>query len=174
MTALPLWRKIEIEDRRDRVMHLARVGMTTRRIGAELKIGASTVSRDVKARLKEHSKQCEDTEQMRLAEIERLDALLTVWWVKAGEDLHALDRVLKIQEQRVRLLGIEPPKHVRHSGSGSTGNVTMEVTLLGSDSDEPIPDDKPPRRREVGLQDLAVRVPLRGARGSDRRARRVD
>ena len=51
---------------------------------------------------------------------------------------------MKIQEQRVRLLGIEPPKHVRHSGSGSTGNVTMEVTLLGSDSDEPIPDDKPP------------------------------
>ena len=44
----------------------------------------------------------------------------------------------------MRLLGIEPPKHVRHSGSGSTGNVTMEVTLLGSDSDEPIPDDKPP------------------------------
>ena len=54
----------------------------------------------------------------------------------------------------MRLLGIEPPKHVRHSGSGSTGNAggaqfeppphTMEVTLLGSDSDEPIPDDKPP------------------------------
>ena len=122
MTALPLRRKIEIEDRRDRVMNLARAGMTTRRIGAELKIGASTVSRDIKARIKEHSKQCEDTKQMRLAEIERLDALLTVWWVKAGEDLHALDRVLKIQEQRVRLLGIEPRKHVRHSGSGSTGN----------------------------------------------------
>ena len=120
MTALPLRRKIEIEDRRDRVMHLARVGMTTRRIGAELKIGASTVSRDITARIKEHSKQCEDTKQMRLAEIERLDALLTVWWDKAGEDLHALDRVLKIQAQRVRLLGIEPPKHVRHSGRSTT------------------------------------------------------
>ena len=61
--------------------------------------------------------------------IERLDALLTVWWVKAGEDLHALDRVLKIQEQRVRLLGIEPPKHVRYSGSGSTGNAGGGLNL---------------------------------------------
>ena len=79
------------------MMTLARVGMTTRRIGAELKIGASTVSRDVKARLKSTRSNARTPSKCGSREIDRLDALLTVWWVKAGEDLHSLDRVLKIQ-----------------------------------------------------------------------------
>ena len=114
-------RRIEIEDRRDRVMSLARAGGTVRMIGITLKVSHATVARDIKTRLLEHAKQCKDSEQMRLAEIERMDALMLVWWPKAREDLQALDRVLKISEQRVRLLGIEPPKQIRHSGERRHG-----------------------------------------------------
>ena len=75
-------------------------------IGMTLKVSHATVARDIRTRLLEPAKQCKDSEQMRLAEIERMDALMLVWWPKAREDLQALDRVLKISEQRVRLLGI--------------------------------------------------------------------
>jgi hypothetical protein len=55
----------------------------------------------------------ESVDELRALEISRLDGLLGVLWPKAAKgDLSAIDRVLKIGERRMKLLGIEAPAPV--------------------------------------------------------------
>ncbi len=50
----------------------------------------------------------ENVEEVRSAEIARLDELLAVLWPKAkGGDLQATDRILRLQERRARYLGLD-------------------------------------------------------------------
>ena len=67
-------------------------------------------------------------EEMRTLEGERLDALLAAVWKQAmGGDLKAVDRVLRIIDQRARLLGLNAPVQV-----GLNGEV-VTYTYVGVD-----------------------------------------
>ena len=119
MARLTSQQKIEREDRRDRVMQLARAGAGRSAIAGEIGVSEATVSRDIKARLGAKAAACRDTELLRAAEVDRLTTLQLLWWKSAQSNLGALDRVLAIIDKRVRLLGLEAPKEVKHSGQVS-------------------------------------------------------
>ncbi len=82
-------------------------------------------------------REVEGVEQLRMVEAARLDRLQAAIWDKAmGGDLRAVDSVLRIIQQRHRLLGLDP----RHEGrnqdrpaylvvgprEGNAGEATME------------------------------------------------
>ena len=108
-------KKIAREERRDKVMALARAAFTTRQIAGEVGCSANTVSRDIRHRIAEQIRECEDTKLLRQREIDRLDELLRRWWRRAMDEEPALDRVLKILDMRSRYLGIDIPREVHHT-----------------------------------------------------------
>ncbi len=65
--------------------------------------------------------------EVRELEINRLDALFTVAWDLAmAGDLNAIDRVLKIQERRARLLGLDAPRQAQIEVTTYDGTVIDE------------------------------------------------
>jgi len=69
-------------------------------------------------------------------EVERLDAMLMAVWAKAKKgDVAAVDRVLKIQERRAKLLGLDAPTKTASELSGNV-SVTSPVIMIPPESDE--------------------------------------
>jgi DNA-binding Lrp family transcriptional regulator len=64
----------------------------------------------------------EPAERVRGQEVKRLDAMLEALWQQARVcddreiQLKTIDRVIKIQERRAKLLGLDAPERVEHSG----------------------------------------------------------
>ena len=79
----------------------------------------ATIARDIHARLKAAASQCPHTFQYRQLHRERLNQLLFEWWPKAMEDLAAFDRVLRLSEREAKLLGLDAPQKVGHSGEAA-------------------------------------------------------
>ena len=131
-----------IEDRRDKIMELARAGASMRTIGEQLGVTAATVSRDWRARIAENAKHHKDTSKLRTAEIDRIDALMMAWWNAALTDVVALREVRALIELRSRFLGLEAPKQHRVQGQLDIRrqSVELHVHYVGADkqdSDEP-------------------------------------
>ena len=124
-----LAKRQEIEDRRDKVMALARAGASTREIGKKLGVSAVTVSRDWRTRIEEHAKTCEDTGRLRTAEIDRIDTLMTAWWGAALQDLAALREVRALIELRAKFLGLEAPREHRVRGQVEVRQQSVELHL---------------------------------------------
>ena len=81
-------RKIEMIERRYRVIELRKMGYTLREIAWELNASEDTVIRDLREILRVAIKDtCESTEECRQLEIERLDALLKAYYATATEPL---------------------------------------------------------------------------------------
>jgi len=69
--------------------------------------------------------------EVRELELNRLDALHTVAWDLAMVgDLNAVDRVLKIQERRARLLGLDAPRQAQIEVTTYDGTVIDEQVQL--------------------------------------------
>ena len=124
-----LAKKQAIEDRRDKVMELARAGQSTRAIGRALGVSAVTVSRDWKARIADHARSCEDTGKLRMAELDRIDALMKAWWSEALEDLAALREMRALIELRAKFLGLEAPRQHRIQGQVDVRQQSVEMHL---------------------------------------------
>ena len=99
--------RTEVMERRTRVLELSAFGMTDDEIAIEL--GYANRSGVWKARqraLAHH--QAEAAENYRTLEVARLDALQAAIWDKAMEgDPQAVGAVLKIIDQRMRVLGLD-------------------------------------------------------------------
>ena len=120
----------EREERRDHVMGLLLAGGSTRSIAKVVGVHHATVARDIDARLKGAAEACRSTTDLRLIEEERLGALLLQWWGAAQHDLHAFDRVLRLLERRAKLLGLDSPQKLEHSGvDGGPIQTDMKVIL---------------------------------------------
>lgn len=89
--------------------------------------------------LKERAAQCaEDADELRAVELERLDTMLKALWpaVEAGEPA-SIDKAIKIQERRAKLLGLDAPAKQELSGPDGTaikvdsrGELVSRIALL--------------------------------------------
>lgn len=107
-------------------LELRRAGRDYREIGNQLGIGKSTAHRLVLAALAGAREQLEgDVQEAKAEEISRLDGLLTALWQKArAGEVGAVDRVLKIAERRAKLLGLDAPVTLAHTGKNGGPIVT--------------------------------------------------
>jgi DNA-binding transcriptional MerR regulator len=114
-------RAINIIERRDQALQLRRAGLSIRAIALRLDVDPSTIHDDLKLMLAEALKEnTNNAEQLRTLELERLDGmLLSIQGQALKGDLKAIDRALRISEQRSKLLGLYAPINQAHTGDFS-------------------------------------------------------
>jgi len=101
--------------RRVQALDLRLAGASYRQIAFALGVGVKTAWQDVNRALQEYL--TEPVEQIRAAEIARLDRLLMAYWQKAlGGDESAAYLFLAIMDRRARLLGLDAPKRIDVTG----------------------------------------------------------
>ena len=90
--------KIPAAARREKALELRAKGMSIRAIAGKLGVSKSQVQRDI--------------------ELQRLDALYLKAWEAVEEgDLPSIDRCLRVQERRAKLLGLDAAEKIEHSGT---------------------------------------------------------
>lgn len=133
-------RKAIAADREKRAMALRLAGATYEQIASELHISLGAAHKAVQSVLDRTRQQCsEQADELRQLEVARLDRMLLLLesQIRTGH-LGAIDRALRIQERRAKLLGLDAP--VRQETT--LANKDMEAYLLGffnegSDSNKP-------------------------------------
>jgi hypothetical protein len=112
-------RRIEAKERALKALELRKKGVRYEQIAQQL--GYSNRGNAHKAVMKELkllAKEClEEAAQVRDLELQRLDALYLKAWEAVEEgDLPSIDRCLRVQERRAKLLGLDAAEKVEHSG----------------------------------------------------------
>ncbi len=104
--------KARTAERREKTLQLARSGMPYRQVVRALeqsgiKTSPATVSRDLEFLYREYREQSlASVEDAMTHDLERLDDLLqSLWFSARAGNLKAADRVLRVIEQRARILG---------------------------------------------------------------------
>lgn len=103
--------QINIEDRRAKALELRKGGSSYRAIAKKLNVDVATAYNDVDSALKSLTRLNQSSvEELRTIELERLDTMLLAIHenVKSGH-LGAIDRALRIMEQRAKLAGLYAP-----------------------------------------------------------------
>ena len=113
-------RRIEAKERAKKALELRKKGLRYEAIAQTL--GYSSRGDAHKAVMKELNllaKEClEEAAQVRDLELQRLDALyLKAWEAVEGGDLPAIDRCLRVQERRAKLLGLDAAEKVNVSAT---------------------------------------------------------
>lgn len=107
--------KVEIAERRKRVLDLRLAGVTYRAIAKAEGVSHATIVSDVQAALADIPRHSAD--ELRQVETERLDQLQRAVWGDALKGhLGAVDKALRIVDRRARLLGLDAPQQVQISG----------------------------------------------------------
>jgi len=102
-------RQIETRVREDKALELRRAGYQFQEIAEQLGITKSAAWKAIKRRYDQIG--VENAEGAKLADLDRLEALLQSLWARANAgDLATVDRVLRIMEHHAMLLGLEAPK----------------------------------------------------------------
>ncbi len=122
---------IEILERRVKVVSLRKSGASFHQIAVTLGMGKSQAWRDYTAEMQERQVELtEAAESLRALELERLDAMQMAIWTRAslhGDD-RAIDRVLRIQERRAKLAGLDAPDR-RLTITGDIGDLELMTDL---------------------------------------------
>lgn len=108
-----------------------------------------SVSRAIKEALAEIT--IEPAEELIKLELKRLDAMLMgIWGAARTGDVFAIDRVLKIQNQRARYLGLEPPssdqqttKDVKVALAGFLGQIVQRADEIEAPDDSIVDEAVP-------------------------------
>jgi hypothetical protein len=146
-----------IAARRAEAIRLRVRGKTIREIADALQIGVATAHDDVRTAMRETAKQAEDDVQAELGlELRRLErALDIVEKVLTGgnsadpEDgdeltLKALDRLVKIQDQRAKLLGLyAPEKRDINAKVSAVGLDELDEMRRGAEANAACPPTEP-------------------------------
>ena len=124
--------KKAIEERRDEVMRLKRMGLSSReiRIAIESAHGLFshvTIAKDVNLRLDAASDtNPKDHGRARALHISRYEALLRAWWPKAlGGNVKALNQLLKILRAEERCRGFAKPLRIAVGGDADSEPVQV-------------------------------------------------
>lgn len=102
-------------ERRVKALELRKLGFTYRRIGEQLGVTESAAHKMVTKSLQElNEKSAESAVEVRRLELERLDEWLlrVAQEMKNGRTLAAIDRGIRIQNRRARLLGLDAPTKI--------------------------------------------------------------
>lgn len=129
-------RKAIAADREKRALALRLAGATYEQIASELHISLGAAHKAVQSVLDRTRQQCsEQADELRQLEVARLDRMLLLLesQIRTGH-LGAIDRALRIQERRAKLLGLDAPVRQEVAGFGGK-RLTVDVQEL---SDEQI------------------------------------
>lgn len=109
-------RRLDAYARELKALNLRLAGCSFREIAAKLHYADHTGAyRAVEAGLKKGFE--EPATQVRKLELARLDSIMRPLWPKAKRGgVKAIDRILKIMERRAKLLGLDQPAKLEHSG----------------------------------------------------------
>ena len=112
-------RRIRTTEKTLEALELRKRGMNYTQIGKKLGCNRSTACRYVLSELENLADKCrEEAAQVRDLELQRLDALYLKAWEAVEEgDLPAIDRCLRVQERRAKLLGLDAAEKIEHSGT---------------------------------------------------------
>ena len=122
--------KIDLQDRRDQVMALARAGMKQRDIAKRLNMSLGTVNRDIRIRIREHVRDHEDTDAVRAMTIARFESFLVKWTTPAANDPVALQRVITLIEKIAQYSGVAPKQSMDITSDGkplTAGPITVQL-----------------------------------------------
>jgi hypothetical protein len=111
-------RRIRTTKKTLKALELRKRGMNYTQIGEKLGCARNTACRYVLSELENLADKCrEEAVQVRDLELQRLDALyLKAWEAVEGGDLPAIDRCLRVQERRAKLLGLDAAQKVNVNG----------------------------------------------------------
>lgn len=137
------------EKRRADVLQMRVAGVSHRNIASRLGCSPRTVLRDLHAVLDEiKADQYAAADRLRTLTATAIDRQLVQWWTRALEDPGALDRVIRLLQERAKLFGLYAPEpiarhqhqhKVEHSGQVD-GPPRIEVRFVSPD---PPPDASP-------------------------------
>jgi len=111
-------RRIRTTKKTLKALELRKRGMNYTQIGEKLGCARNTACRYVLSELENLADKCrEEAVHVRDLELQRLDALyLKAWEAVEGGDLPAIDRCLRVQERRAKLLGLDAAQKVNVNG----------------------------------------------------------
>jgi predicted transcriptional regulator len=104
--------RLTAAERKAKAVEMRKLGFTYQKIGDELGVTLSAAHKMVTTALQElNEKAAEGAAEVRRLELERLDEWLVrvAKVVQSGDTLSAIDRGLKIQARRAKLLGLDAP-----------------------------------------------------------------
>lgn len=109
-----------IAERRVRALQYRLAGASYRKIAKELQVSVETAWSDVQAELRAlRDIAVQDAEELRELELQRLDEWTLHLTAKAREgDPRAIQTLVRIQERRARLTGIDAPERRELTGKG--------------------------------------------------------
>lgn len=110
--------RLRYEDRIAQVWELRKAGASYAQIAQQIGVNKGNLSRWVRRKLDELARNnIEGAEDIRRIELERLDVALLAIWPQVRSGNHgAIDRLVRIQERRARLLGLDAPARQEVSG----------------------------------------------------------
>lgn len=128
-------RRIDAAEKRARALDLRKAGATYDQIAQQLGYAnRGNAQRAVQTALKEIT--AEPARDVLTLELERLDAMLLGLWPQARRgNLGAVDRVLRIQERRARLLGLDSPARFSVEAENLGAEITALINALTSNDD---------------------------------------
>ena len=111
-------RRIRTTEKTLKALELRKRGLNYTQIGKKLGCHRSTACRYVLSELENLADKCrEEAVHVRDLELQRLDALYLKAWEAVEEgDLPAIDRCLRVQERRAKLLGLDAAAKVDVQG----------------------------------------------------------
>jgi transposase-like protein len=125
--------------RQQAALELRRAGQDFREIARRVGCSKSAAHRYVKAALEGAIEQiATEATELKAEEISRLDGMLAGLWGDARKgDVAAVDRVLRIMERRSKLLGLDAPVKLAHTGKDGGPILTRNDGLdLGALTDD--------------------------------------
>ena len=123
-------RRIRTTEKTLKALELRKRGLNYTQIGVKLGCHRSTACRFVLSVLENLADKCrEEAVHVRDLELQRLDALYLKAWEAVEEgDLPSIDRCLRVQERRAKLLGLDAAEKVEHSGDLT---ITLHAVDMG-------------------------------------------
>lgn len=127
--------RVTVAERRTKAVRLAATGMDYTQIAQQLGYhDRSGAHKAIRSALR--AQQAEAVDELRQLEVERLDALQRSCWDAALEgDIPSVDRVLRVIQTRVRLLGLDNTSGKHDSGGRRV--VSMEWRGESTRDDDP-------------------------------------
>lgn len=119
-------RQLNAVDKQVRALELRKAGKTLEQIANEL--GYASKSGAAKALSVALQKTIQEpADELRTLESQRLDALLHSLWPNAlSGDTRAIDTCLRVMDRRAKLLGLDAPAKLEHTGEdGGPLNITI-------------------------------------------------
>lgn len=112
LTAAAKAKELEVELRRKKVLNLRVTGKTIREIAAHLGVSVGLVHKDLTAVLARTVAETNEVQHVeREVSLARLDRSMNVAWTQVSKKpLEAVDRIVRIEQRRADLLGLDAPK----------------------------------------------------------------